>query len=84
MINIDSIPYQTKFRLTKYFVGKSFRHQVKISTILSDFSPTFVLKYWTKFFVGQNFRHQVKISTILSDEFLSDKVCQLTIPGLPA
>merc|ERR1719505_389315 len=37
------------FRWTKYFVGQNFRHQAEISTVLSDFCLTFVLKYWTKF-----------------------------------
>ena len=30
------IPYWTKFRRTKYFVGQNFQHQAEISTVLSD------------------------------------------------
>ena len=50
----DGIPYTTKFGgqnfcQTKYFGGQNFRHQDKISTMLTDFSLTFVLKSWAKF-----------------------------------
>ena len=30
------IPYRTKFRRTKCFVGQNFRHQAEISTLLSE------------------------------------------------
>ena len=76
------IPYWTKFRRTKYFVGKIFDTKPKFR----QFCPIFAwLLYWnigqifqrTKWFVGQNFRHQAKISTLLSDEFLSDIVSHI-------
>ena len=41
---------------TKYFVGQNFRHQAEISTNLSNFCLTFVLKYWTKFSTDKIFR----------------------------
>ena len=50
------------FRWTKYFVGQNFRHQAQISTLLSDFCLTFVLKYWTKFSTDKIFR-RTKFST---------------------
>ena len=50
------------FRLTKFFVGQKFRHQAEISTILSIFCLTFVLKYRTKFSTDKIFR-RTKIST---------------------
>ena len=50
------------FRWTKYFVEQNIRHQAVISTILSDFFLTFVLKYWTKFSTDKIFR-RTKFST---------------------
>ena len=50
------------FRRTKYFVGQNFRHQAEISTLLSDFCLTFVLKHWTKFSTDKIFR-RTKFST---------------------
>ena len=50
------------FRRTKYFGGQNFRHQAKISTLLSDFCLTFVSKYWTKFSTDKMFR-RTKFST---------------------
>ena len=47
---------------TKFLVGQKFWHQVEISTILSDFWLTFVLKYWTKFSTDKMFR-RTKFST---------------------
>ena len=58
----QKMPYRTKFRRTKYFVGQNFRHQTKISTILFDFCQTFVLKYWTKFSTDKMF-HGTKLLT---------------------
>merc|ERR1719318_2557226 len=50
------------FRRTKYFVGQNFLHQAEISTLLSDFCLTFVLKHWTKFSTDKIFR-RTKLST---------------------
>ena len=50
------------FRQTKYFVGQNFRQQAEISTILSDFCLTFVLKYRTKFSTDKIF-HRTKFSS---------------------
>ena len=44
------------FRQTKYFGGQNFRHQAEISTLLSHFCLTFVLKHWTKFSTDKIFR----------------------------
>ena len=50
------------FRRTKYFVGQNVRHQVEISTVLSDYYLTFVLKYRTKFLTDKTFS-RTKFST---------------------
>ena len=43
------------FRRTKYFVGQNFRHQGEISTLMSNFCLTFLLKHWTKFSTNKIF-----------------------------
>ena len=64
----SSLPYQTKFRRTKF--STRTRNFDTFVRFLSDFC----IEILDKIFDGHNFRHQAKISTILSDEFLSDKV----------
>ena len=53
------IPYRTKFRRAKYFIGHNFRQQAEIST---NFCLTFVSKYCTKFSTDKIFR-RTKFST---------------------
>ena len=50
------------FQRTKHFVGQNFRHHAEISTLLSDFCPTFKSNYWTKFSTDKSFR-RTKFST---------------------
>ena len=67
-----------KISSDKMFDGQNFRHQAEISTLLSDFCLTFVLKHWTKFSTDKIFDTKSKFR-----QFCPTNFCPIRYVNLP-